>query len=252
MRLQRLILILTFFIPLTIFGQLNTKECNKNAINFIEVFKSKDKKSLSNIISYPINRKYPIPPISNEKEFIDRFDELFDDSLSKKIINSDTNRDWTCFSYKGIMLDNGDIWLTTEGSLTAINYQTDIENKIWGDLIEKNKKSLHISIQNFSKPILEWETNTKHIRIDEISKSNYRLCIWPINTQKNSIPEIIIENGYIYADGSGGNHHYEFKKDGKDYLCYVWIISKSEEDIGDFEIYKNNKLLLNEKVTLKK
>ncbi|MDY6889600.1 MAG: hypothetical protein SVV88_18480, partial [Pseudomonadota bacterium] len=47
----------------------------------IAAFKTQDKTAIAAHIRYPLKRQYPLPDIKNEAEFINRFDEVFDDEL---------------------------------------------------------------------------------------------------------------------------------------------------------------------------
>ncbi len=51
--------------------------------NFIEVVKSNNRAKVSNYISYPLDRDLPIPSIKNKQQFLERYDEVFDESLIK-------------------------------------------------------------------------------------------------------------------------------------------------------------------------
>ena len=56
--------------------------------NVIELFKLKYVEKISNIISFPLDRQYPIPSIKNKIEFINRFNEVFDQFLIDRIAKS--------------------------------------------------------------------------------------------------------------------------------------------------------------------
>ena len=77
------------------FGQEMTKEQQKLVLDFIDCVKTRQKEKLISKISFPFNREYPIPSIKSEKEFLERYSELFDDSLTKMITNSLPARDWS-------------------------------------------------------------------------------------------------------------------------------------------------------------
>jgi hypothetical protein len=49
-------------------------------------------KKLDSIISYPYGRPHPIPPINNKQELEKRYSEIFDDSLTSVIINSNIKK----------------------------------------------------------------------------------------------------------------------------------------------------------------
>jgi len=89
----------------------------------IDLFKLNDIEKISNIIRFPLCRQYPIPSIKDKKEFTKRFNEVFDKILIEKIANSKIEQ-WTEIGWRGIMLDDGVLWMAnSDGIITAVNYQ---------------------------------------------------------------------------------------------------------------------------------
>ena len=74
--------------------------------NVIELFKSNNVDKIADIISFPLDRQYPIPSIKNKNEFTKRFSEVFDKILIDKIANSKIEQ-WSEVGWRGIMLDDG-------------------------------------------------------------------------------------------------------------------------------------------------
>jgi len=219
--------------------------------NIIELFNNKDVDKISNIISYPLQREYPIPSIKNKEEFKLRFNEVFDQYLIDKIANSKIEQ-WSEVGWRGIMLDNGDLWITSsDGIITTVNYQSDIEKKLIIDLIEKDKANLHVSLKIFESPTYRIKTKTSLIRIDEVSENVYRFASWKKNEKESSKPDIIMSNGVVEYDGTGGNHYIIFEDGSTKYKVYRFIMG-AEEDTPDVtvEIEKDGKTLLTEDGTL--
>lgn len=54
---------------------------HESVLPVIAAFKTQDKTAIAAHIRYPLKRQYPLPDIKNEAEFINRFDEVFDDEL---------------------------------------------------------------------------------------------------------------------------------------------------------------------------
>ena len=94
---------------------------NEIVAGFIKAFEANDIDKISSYISYPLHRESPIPPIINKNQFIKRFDEIFDDALISEIVNSDIEKDCDAVGYRGIMFENGVIWLNYSGKLIALN-----------------------------------------------------------------------------------------------------------------------------------
>ncbi len=72
-----------------------SKENLEIVADFIKSVKNKNLEELCSRISFPFAREYPIPEIKSKKEFLKRYSEVFDDSLTKMIVSSDPNKDWS-------------------------------------------------------------------------------------------------------------------------------------------------------------
>jgi len=200
------------------------------------------------LISYPLKRQYPIPDIKNEAEFINRFDEVFNDELVAAITASNINTDWDSVGWRGIMLNNGVMWVDTGGKIIGINSGTSKEQALAKSLIEDDKQSLHSSVNNFEKPVLDWKTANYHIRVDDLGDHNYRYASWGINKKSSDKPDVVLLNGDIKFSGSGGNHSYTFKNGRYSYVLQVTIIGCETSPPGWLDVYKDDEKLLSEDV----
>src|SRR5690606_16677752 len=172
----------------------------------IALFKEGDIDKIAEKIAFPLQREYPIPNINNKDEFKQRFAEVFDEVLIDKIVNS-TMEQWSEMGWRGIMLDNGVLWMgNSDGVITAVNYQSDFEKKLRQDLIEKDRQSVHVSLQSFKEPIYKIKTKNYLIRIDKLNNSEYRYACWTIGKNESSKPDIVLKNGEWLSQGSAGNH----------------------------------------------
>lgn len=212
----------------------------------IEIFKTKDVNQISKIIQYPLDRQYPLPNIANEREFKQRFSEVFDEILIEKITNSKIEQ-WSEVGWRGIMLDHGIIWMSNFDSvITTVNYQSDFEKKMLTDLIIEEKKHVHTSIKNFELPKYRIDTKNYHIRIDQIKESKYRYASWKINELETSEPDLIMNNGELEFQGSGGNRLYTFKNGIYTYKIYINYLSAENDPDAILEVVKNEATILSE------
>ena len=89
------------------------------------------------------------------------------------------------------MLDNGIVWIeSSNGRITAVNYQSDFEKKLKTNLIANEKVNLHSSLKTFKNPTYKIKTKNYLIRIDELSNNKYRYASYAlrfdlINTSEN-------------------------------------------------------------------
>jgi len=212
---------------------------------FIEVVKSNDKAKISNFIIYPLRRAYPIPSIKNKHEFIERFDEIFDSNLLK-MISASNRLEWDDVGDRGIMLGNGELWLDFNGELKAINYQSATEKNIKNKIIETDKNKLHHSLRNFVVSALKFQTKNFKIRIDVLANGKYRYAAWNISKKTTEKPDLVLINGEIIFEGSGGNHDYIFKNGIYQYKCEVNYIGY--DDVDYLLVYRDDKLILRDPV----
>lgn len=216
----------------------------------IELFKQRNIENLSNIVEFPLQREYPIPSIKNEKEFKQRFSEVFDNTLIEKIVNSKIKQ-WDEVGYRGIMLDNGIIWIeSSNGKIIAVNYQSDLEKKLKKDLIAKEKERVHSSIKNFESPLYKIKTKKYLIRIDQLTNSKYRYTSWKIGEKESSKPDLILNNGQWEFEGSGGNSVITFSNKNYSYKVYRNIIGEDNAADITLEVEKGGRIILTEDGTL--
>jgi len=209
---------------------------------FIKAVKTLDPAHIADFISYPLSRQYPIPPIKNRQEFLERFDEVFDNKLIKNVTESNLDRDWSTVGWRGIMFENGNLWLDYDGKVKTVNYLTQHEKNIWRKLVESKKSQLYKGLRDFKKPVLEWKTKSFQIRIDDMGDNGYRYASWKLPAPESSRPELVIEGGTRTTDGSGGNHHYTFTNGEYRYVCTINVMT-GELPPRTLEIYKDGKLI---------
>jgi hypothetical protein len=216
----------------------------------ITLYKEKDIDRISNKISFPLYRQYPILPIKDKEDFKKRFSEVFDQFLIDKITNSKINQ-WSEVGWRGIMLDNGVLWMAnSDGIITTVNYQSDFEKNLRNELIAKDKENIHASLKNFQSPIYKIKTNKYLIRIDKLSDDNYRYTSWKVGEKESSKPDIILNNGQWEFQGSGGNHVIAFESGIYTYRIYRNIIGKDDSHDITLEIEKNGEIVLTADGTL--
>ena len=218
--------------------------------NVIELFKTENIDKISSKIDFPLSREYPIPSIKNKEEFKQRFSEVFDKILIDKIVSSKIEQ-WSEVGWRGIMLDNGILWMAnSDGVITSVNYQSDYEKKLRQDLIVKDKQNLHVSLKTFESSTYKIKTKNYLIRIDEITNNKYRYASWKIGEKEFSKPDIIIDNGEWEFEGSGGNHVITFINENYTYKIYRNIIREENSPDITLEIEKDDKMILTEDGTL--
>ena len=227
-------------------GQDLKPEYQKFIKTFISNVKNDKKEAVASMISYPFKREYPIPAIKNKADFVKRYSEIFDSTLRNEIIKSNPAKDWSEVGWRGIMLNQGTIWIDTDGRLISINYQSEFEKDLKDKIIAKDKTKLHPSIAKFKAPECVLETNKFRVRIDDLGNDNYRYASWSIKKQMNEEPDLIITKGKWFQEGTGGNHRFEFKKGQYIYECYIAPLREKDAAPASLTIYQNKKVILSQ------
>lgn len=240
------------YITLAIFwmNSLSAQDLKPEYQKFIKTFinnvKNNKKEAVADIVMYPLKRENPIPSIKNKAEFIKRYDEIFDATLKNEIIKSNPAKDWSEVGWRGIMLNQGTMWFETDGKLRSINYQSKTENTLKNKLIASEKNKLHPSIAKFKEPACVLETSKFRIRIDDLGNDNYRYASWSIKQKMSEKPDLIITNGKWISEGSGGNHHIEFKKGNYIYDCDIIVLGETGLPPARLTITQNGREILSQ------
>ncbi len=232
-------------------GHTNLTDEKIAGINsLIELFKLRNADKISRVINYPLQRQYPIPAIKSKEEFTQRFSEVFDNILVDRIANSKISQ-WSEMGWRGIMLDDGIVWMAnSDGIITTVNYESEYEKKLRSDLIAGEKENVYTTLQTFKSPTYKIKTKNYLIRIDELTSNKYRYASWKINEKESSKPDIIINNGTLEFQGSGGNHLITFIEGKYTYNVYRNIIGEKNSPDFTLEIEDNGKIILSEDGTL--
>ncbi|MCC9017759.1 hypothetical protein [Flavobacterium lipolyticum] len=155
-------------------GQDLKPEYQKFVKKFIDNVKNDRKEAVAEAIKYPLRRDNPIPSIKNKAELVKRYAEIFDTELKAEISQSDATKDWSEVGWRGIMLNQGTLWMDTDGKVFSINYQSKVESDLKNKLIASEKSKLHPSIAKFKEPQIIIETSKFRVRIDDLGNDTYR------------------------------------------------------------------------------
>ena len=217
----------------------------------IQAFKQNNRAAISKMVSYPLFRQAPLAPVNSEREFLNRFDEIFDQRLLNTIIYSDMNTDWDHIGWKGVILNNGIVALDPDGDITEVNYHSSREQALveryYSDRMvsqrAKGRRALHRSVTNYNQAVIELTTKRFHIRVDKIDNGNLRYASWPMDKQLSDPPDLIITNGRL-VKFSGRNQRYIF--DNGSYSYQLNVNSSNNRNTGSLEVLKDGKSWIRE------
>lgn len=198
-------------------------------------------------ITYPLYRPYPLNPIYNAEQFMSYYDTIFDSELVSRFRKSSIQTNWSKVGWRGLMFNNGDIWLSYEGSIISINYSSTYEESLRQEKVDDLRHQLNPEIQGFTNPVAILETQHFFILVDYID-SKYRYISW--NKPKRFIdsPNIIISNGTITHDGQLGVFYMMFKNGS-----YTYTLKGSGQlfQVEDLYVERAGKRLTHEKCITK-
>jgi hypothetical protein len=252
MKLKFIIFSLLIAMQTIALGQ--TSELTKDQIHTIQqlinTIKTKNKIKIADLIYYPLRREYPLKDVKDKNDLIQRFDEIFDKEIIDQITKSKI-ADWSEVGWRGIMLDNGTIWIDDDGKIVTINYQSAKEKKLLINAIQTDKNKLPKFLQNFEKPVYLIFTKNYKIRIDKKVEGSYRYAAWKIKNKKTE-PELVMENGVLEFQGSGGNHTITFKNDDYTYIISIIEIGAIDDPDATLEVLKQEKTVVSENGKIKR
>ena len=190
----------------------------------ILALKNNKREVVAKLIQYPLKRAIPLPDIKNAKEFLNNWDDYFDDSIIQKIINSKPEQ----IGWRGINLANGSIWFN-EGKISTLNLTTKSYDEKFLRVQKLESLKLYKTARNYSKIEIECDTSHLHIRVQQNS-GNLHYFAWKKGDSLSEKPQIEIGNGEYIFEGTGGNHSFVFHKGVYTYTLSVNILCEDKCD----------------------
>lgn len=224
-------------------------ELVKKVVNAV---KNNNRTNLSKLVSYPLLRQAPLAPINNPKEFLERYDEVFDRYLISTISASNLLTDWDSIGWRGVILDNGIVALDPEGNITEINHHSQHEqslvNQLTAGKVAKGRRALHRSDTNYSQALVELTTKRFQIRVDSLDGGVLRYTSWPVGRLMTDKPELILSNGQIIG-GNGRNQRFVFDNGSFSYQLNIKHSVGNMRVSGSLQVFKSGKPWINEVAT---
>ncbi len=197
---------------------------------FIRSVAAGDQGGLAEIVSFPLPRNYPLPSIQTAQEFVQLYDEMIDEEFTRTIAASDQydcgRQGWRPLSIVrsdanepergGVPL----VWFDAGGNVARIWHETEIASRRRTQLVEVERNQLHSSLSEYVYPVLEWETCTHRVRIDDLGNA-FRYAAWRVDRFRNDEPDIVMTNGELVSEGTEGHRYFIFQNSEYKYLVYA-------------------------------
>jgi hypothetical protein len=188
---------------------------NRASNKFKESLKAQDRQAVASLITYPLHREAPLPPIRNSKEFLTHWDEYFDAISTAQVLAAQAEQ----FGWRGIGLTGGIVWFAN-GHITTINLRTSAFTRVDRAARMRDSKRLYLSAQGYDSIAFQCSTKTFTIRT-QYHGEDLRYFAWKRGTALYTKPELALTGGAYDSQGSGGNYNLIFKNKGYTYQLEV-------------------------------
>ena len=185
----------------------------------VKAVSDNDSDAFAKMVSYPLERPYPLHDIENAEEMRGYYSKMVDDSLRNAVANSKAS-DWESSGWRGWTLGNGEyVWI--DGEIYSVNYVSQKEEAEREKLIDSEISSLPGDMRKGGwKPVtvVKAEAGNEVARIDSRTLANtdstvYRIAIFETPLKKEQKAKLVL-SGSRHLEGSMGNPVYQFS-DGK-------------------------------------
>lgn len=169
---------------------------------------------LSQYVSYPLWRPYPLPMIKDSSEFVKYANIIWDDSL-KNVMKTLKPEDWSSYGWRGFSFYNAYYLWSDSDYITDITYNSRKELLLQERLIEEEKKMLHPSLQNDIESMwISFKEINDHFygRIDVMKNKKRRICIYDKSQEISEIPKFVALDSIYDIEGSMHNTYLLFSK----------------------------------------
>ncbi len=197
---------------------------------FIRTVAAGDQRGLAEIVSFPLPRNHPLPSIQTAQEFVQLYDEMIDEEFTGTIASSDQydcgRQGWHPLSIVrsdanepeqgGVPL----VWFDADGNVARIWHETEIASQKRLRLVDVERSQLHPSLREYVYPVLEWETCTHRVRIDDLGNA-FRYAAWRVDRFRNDEPDLVMTNGELVSEGTEGHRYFIFQNSEYKYLVYA-------------------------------
>ncbi|MDE6007451.1 MAG: hypothetical protein K2G67_07855 [Muribaculaceae bacterium] len=193
-----------------------------------------DKDGFSQLVSYPLQRPYPLHDIETPEQMSEYYHNLVDDSLRNVIIKAGVDK-WSEYGWRGWSLDDGRyIWV--DENVYDVNYISNSELRNIDSLQRVEIASLAPELREGWRPMmcLKSSDSGKIYRVDTRTTgkpeeiNHYRLAVYGSGDDLAALPAQLLE-GEMEVDGSAGSvsYHFHDKAAASDYI----LLPESTESI---------------------
>lgn len=198
-----------------------------------------DSAAFASIVSYPLERPYPLRDIIDSTQMLGYYNVLVDDSLHHVLTTSAPDK-WTELGWRGWTVNNGE-YLWIDEKLYDVNYLSEKEISDRDRLIAEEIASLPSDMRDGWSPviILTAPSDGSVYRIDSHKGPGddniYRLSIYAANDSLTGRPSLVL-TGYREKEGTADVTTYHFTDEDGDTALYQADITNSDNPVLSFTL----------------
>ena len=226
------LLLVVLIIPfaLSSFGEANEDSYPADylaAKKLQHALRKNDRRAVADLIAYPLQRYTPLTPIKNAKEFLAHWDEYFDSTDTKKLLDATADQ----IGWRGINLSHGMIWFEN-GRVITINTQTKASEIAFQTAKKQDYAKLYETARGYDSISFECTTKDQFIRAQKHG-DDLRYFAWKKGVPLLSKPDFELRGGKYDPQGTGGNFDLVFQNEALTYTISVGHNLCGEEDCND-------------------
>lgn len=181
----------------------------------VRVVTDNDSSGFAQLVSYPLQRPYPLHNIDTPEQMSEYYHQLVDDSLRNVILKAGSEK-WSEYGWRGWSLDDGRyIWV--DENVYDVNYISGAERRHIDSLQRIEIESIEPSIREGWRPMMcltdpadgsvyRVDTRTSG---DANENNHYRLAVYKPASDLSGLPSQLME-GEMEMEGSAGSISYHF------------------------------------------
>lgn len=167
----------------------------------------------ASVVSYPIERPYPLKNVKDSSEMVKYYPTLVDEGMKKAVVESPDSA-WTEDGWRGWTLLDGSYFYIDSGKIYEVTYISHREHEMLDSLQNEEIATLEPSLQAGWLPVMcIKDTNSGQLfRIDSQEGTNptiYRLAGYAPDADLSGAPAFILY-GTLELEGSMGNRFFHF------------------------------------------
>ena len=182
--------------------------------NLVRAVADNDSVGFAALVSYPLQRPYPLRDIDDASEMENYYSTLIDDSIKRVMTESGPDK-WSEYGWRGWSVCDGEyVWV--DSTLYDIPYVSGRERKELDEVRRQDISTLAPELREGWEPVAAMRSEDGRLwRIDARNNSdtsadgNLRLMMYDADADVHDLPQSTM-SGRLVTEGSALEHNYTF------------------------------------------